>query len=452
MRRLLNDPLNDRSIPVILGFSSLALVLANRLHLALCQTLIDTPCVAAWPISQFMFRLSPKVNDLSPVDLLVAVGCLAGFFLVLRLLARYRYLVWMVALLGLALILGTTLTHGVDLGLARPIASTDLTKAEYLEAAAAIEDPFAFVRGFEALQPSLLGHSGTHPPGAVLFFYFLHGLVRDPVPMALLITGLSVILAALTLRAALVPPADDLAVGRTLFLFLLLPAIQIYFSASLDALIAPLMLGCCLDALRSSRWRLVVSTACLLIVSGLTFTFVFVLPVLAVMQARRGVSLLRLSVQLGALAVFWLLIERVLGFNYLNSFAIATAHENPAGFLLLASPGDYLMTRLEDVAEILLFLGPFAALIIARGLRRSGPWDEASRLGLLALGSLLLVFLSGAYRTGETARGALYIYPFLVLPLASQVSQPGTSDRYNALATLVFAQSLLMQLVGDYFW
>lgn len=452
MMRLLDDPLDKKSIPAIIGLFGLILILANRVHVAVCEPLIDTPCVPSWPISQFMFRLPPKLGYPSLVDLTVAAVCLLGFVLALRLLGKYRHPAWLAAGLGLLLILGATLTHGIDRGLARPIAGTDLTKAEYLDDAAAIDDPLAFIRTFETIQPSLMGHSGTHPPGAVLFFYILGALLPDPVLMALAITGLSVGLAALVFHAMLASRFDDLTLGRTLFLFLLLPAIQIYFAASLDALIAPLVLGCCLSLLSGSRWRLAASTACLLLVSTLTFTFVFVLPVLAAMQIKRSGGLRPLLVQIGALIAFWFLVDRFLGYNYLHSFAIAAAHENPTGFLLLASPGDYVMTRFEDVAEILLFLGPFAALMIARGIRRTGLSDDLTRLSVVAMACMALVFLSGAYRTGETARGAMYVYPFLMLPVASEISQPHPSGRYNTLATLVFAQSLLMQLVGNYFW
>ena len=60
---------------------------------------------------------------------------------------------------------------------------------------------------------------------------------------------------------------------------------------------------------------------------------------------------------------------------------------------------------------------------------------------------LLLVFLSGAYRTGETGRICMFIYPYLFLSLQHL-------DR-SALRGLILGagvQSVLMQVFFDWFW
>jgi len=71
----------------------------------------------------------------------------------------------------------------------------------------------------------------------------------------------------------------------------------------------------------------------------------------------------------------------------------------------------------------------------------------------LAVGTLLAMFATGAFRTGETARACLFIYPYLLLPVAAQLDhqQPDASDR-RLLVWLVFGQTLLMQTFGGYFW
>ena len=62
-------------------------------------------------------------------------------------------------------------------------------------------------------------------------------------------------------------------------------------------------------------------------------------------------------------------------------------------------------------------------------------------------------FLTGAYRTGETARAALFMVPFLVLPIAGRIaSMDSGGGDFRRLAAVVFLQALGMQLVADYWW
>jgi hypothetical protein len=156
---------------------------------------------------------------------------------------------------------------------------------------------------------------------------------------------------------------------------------------------------------------------------------------------------------IGLVAGFYLALHAFFGFNYVRSFQVASALENPDGFRLFAQPGDYLMTRAEDVGEIVLFLGPFLLGLVLSGLMTTKARGELSVLSLRAIASFCAVLITGAYRTGETARAALFLYPFLVLPAAGELATLGDENaRYGRLAALVFCQALLMQLAGDYWW
>ncbi len=447
-----DEPLTPRAIGAAAGIFVAAFWLANRLHARLCSPLIHTECLPYWPVSQMALRRAADANSPGASQIIFAALAVVLFVVALRVLEKTRYPPWLAAAFGLALILATTLTHGITSGLEQPVAGPGLTKTEYFRFAAGIVDPLAFVRGFETYQPERLGHVGTHPPGAVLLFYLLRTLTGSPLAIALFLAVAAVGLTALVFRVSLAPQADDPAIGRTLFLLFLVPAIQIYYAASLDALIAPLMLGSVLWMTSASPGRRAAATVCLILVSTLTFTFLFILPIAAVMVGKGRASWRHLLAQIGALAVFWVAVYALLGYNYLHSFAIASALENPDGFRLLSTPGDYLMTRVEDVGEILLFLGPAVAMVIARAYRQGGRQDPLVKLSAAAIGSLLLVFLTGAYRTGETARGAMFIYPFLMLPAAIELARPPVARQYSLLAGLTFAQSLLMQMAGGYFW
>jgi hypothetical protein len=187
--------------------------------------------------------------------------------------------------------------------------------------------------------------------------------------------------------------------------------------------------------------------------SALTFAGLFLLPVVAVValhDARRGLGRrwrLPLACLVASGAAGWA-IGRLGGFDYAVALGAASRLENPAGFLLLADPLRYVMTRLEDLLEIVLFLPAPLAVILTRS--RSGANATESSAALLALagcGSVLLLFAAGAYRTGETARGCLFLVPFL-LPLLHSVG----SREFRWLIAACATQTAAMQLAGSWFW
>ena len=142
------------------------------------------------------------------------------------------------------------------------------------------------------------------------------------------------------------------------------------------------------------------------------------------------------------------------GFNYINSFFIASQLENTHGFLLFHDPLSYVFSRIESVLEILIFFGPFLMIAAVRGLpalKKNHP--DLFLLTLLGTGSLMMMFLAGAYRIGESARAAMFIYPYLLFPVISHLKEIN-AEMYerNQLLALVFVQALVMQLFGDYFW
>jgi hypothetical protein len=238
-------------------------------------------------------------------------------------------------------------------------------------------------------------------------------------------------------------------------LYLLLPAVQIYYAASLDALIGAAMLGALYFFLQP-RWpKAVFGTISLVTAASfLTFAWLLLVPVMAGWEIVRRRNIWRTAAVCATVAAFYVGLRQLSGFDYIEAFRTASRIENPEGFRLLAAPASYVFTRLEGIGEILLFFGPFLLVLMWRGLRR--PARGSSPLHLLfwlAAGTLLAMLAAGAYRTGETARAAMYIYPYLLLPVVGWLGRteiPRTG--WWQLAALVFAQGLLMQLFGSYFW
>ena len=388
---------------------------------------------------------------------------------VFALLARARYPFWGVCAAGLFLIVSTNALQGVGprrtpcKGFAYPVSGqTGPEGIQYYHDAKtfAITSPVSFLRDFNQTQPRLHDHGRTHPPGAVLLFAALiRATGNRPMFIGLLLAAFSVLVSAgaMNALAKVAFPAfpafpDDSAPPLAALLFLCLPAVQIYFCAALDGVIAALLLASVALATQTGkRGLLALSALCAFAASFLTFGVVWVVPVLGVLAWKRKIFLPFVAA-LGGAALAYLLLYRLSGFNYLAALQTASRLENPHGFRLFFDPAGYAATRGEDIIEIAAFAGPFVSALAWCGLkgdfRQKSP--DAFWLFAAASGTLGVLFLTGAYRTGETARACLFVYPFLLLPAISAVRNKPRDTQLLLLA--LWTQTVLMQTVGDYFW
>ncbi|WP_273835360.1 hypothetical protein [Halococcus sp. PRR34] len=413
-----------------------------------------------WPISIFTVRLGRLQPGwaIGATAAAVVVFVLAGAYCRRRDTGIAPIVVAGVVLLGLS-----NLIHGFDHGFVAPLA----TREGYYQMAPGITDPLAFIQMYEANQLSYVVHARTHPPGSVLTFTLLDRVFGSRALISAAIALVSLPTSAVLLYR-LVGTYYERDVARYVtVLFVLLPAVQIYYLASLDAIIATLMLGAVYFFTRESWLATLGTFACLLVVSFQMFLSVFLVPVLAAIAIHRREKRVPFVAILIGLVGFYLFVDIALGYNYLDSFLLASNQQNPGGFLLTAKPAWYVYTRLEDVAEIALFFTPFLCLLAIRGARalrrdvlgRAGwlpanaPEREPMLIVGVAVGSFAALLAAGVYHTGETARGAMYLYPFLLLPVAAAVKRIDPDERERwLLAAAVFGQSLLMQLVGGYLW
>jgi hypothetical protein len=422
-----------------------------------------------WPLSKFALRIERIPMPDAPI--LAVVAIVVFLVATVYLLRTDRNSVVPVIVAGIALLVLTTLTHGVGPGLLRPLSAPGSYERAaigiadpggYYEAAVTVTDPVRFLETFEQQQLSLPLHARTHPPGAVFTFYLFEVLLPSSLAVSLVVGTLSLALAALLLFRVLETYYPRDVAQFTTFLFVLLPAVQIYALTTLDIVITVAMLGAIYCFTRESQLLAALGTlACVFVASTQTFVFVFVLPVLAAFAAIRPAKRRPLVVVLIGLLAAYTLLAVVFDFNYLSSFAAASQQQNPGGFLLFAEPLRYLYTRIEDVAEIALFFTPYLGLLAIAGTRVL--WRGARGLSTrdreplvlfgAAVVSILGLFVGGVYHTGETARGVLFLYPFLLLPVAAALRATTASRARRALlAAAVFGQALLMQLIGDYWW
>ena len=145
----------------------------------------------------------------------------------------------------------------------------------------------------------------------------------------------------------------------------------------------------------------------------------------------------------------FVLIYATTGYNQLETFLLASHSENPDGFRLFHQPLVYLMTRLEDICEIFLFLS-FGFLAVLFSKKAGTEVFEDKHINVLffsAVASLSAMLLTGAYGTGETARACLFLVPYFLI-LLKDIS----SDNFKILFYLCLIQTFGMQMIGNFYW
>lgn len=415
-----------------------------------------------WPISNFL----PQIPDFA--HLLAAAGLLIIFYLYIKYFPGLNLRLFFLIIFGIFLVMGTTMlqsqgwegktllkNNGWEAGFVVPIIGSSKLNTEYYNDALNITDMVHLINTYEQMQPYLLLHARTHPPGALLTIYLFLKILGNPVLISIVMGIISVSLSSFFLYKILsIEFKEDLSKYIT-FLFILIPSIQVFYVASIDALISSFLLGSLYFYLNQrSVINIIGSVFFLFLSSFLTFAFVFILPIMVGYEFLKRKDFLRSGYIILGLAFIYGIINLIFNFNYINSFMIASVSENPYGFMLFSEPATYLFTRIEGILEIILYFGPFLTLFMLMGLRtQKRTKSNLLTITWLAIFTLLAMFATGAFRTGETARVALFIYPFLIFPVASYLQKFNISSKErNILMYLVFAQTILMQTFGFYYW
>jgi len=261
-------------------------------------------------------------------------------------------------------------------------------------------------------------------------------------------------------------------------LFSLLPAIQVYYLANIYAIVTSLVLGVVYFYLHEDkRVSIAGGILCLFLGTFISFLFVYVILFLFVFemlnsyvsgertgvlgQIENFVRSLDILILIGiGVGLIYGLLYLTLGFNYINTFLYASSLENPDGFMLFSNPIQYLTTRVQNILDIMIFFGPILLVFCYRGLkilREKAAQDKDAAWKFLfvlsALVALLLLFLTGAPKKGETARICMFILPFLLIPVMEYLNEAGYPHRERIiLLVLVFGQAVFMQLIGVYVW
>ena len=382
------------------------------------------------------------------------------FVLVLYFTIKYRFYsnIFSTYMLGISLIvLGNMSLGNIDLAFVDPISGGEI---QYYHDAIKIDSWKNWLSSFNVIQESLICHAKTHPPGAILIEFFFFTVSKNPLWISIVFLFLSSISIVLIYKIFIELGKDKLFSNKMAFLYVVIPSVNIYSLATLDAIIAMLanivILGMIIvieskESKRKVAWG-VLSAASMTLVSLLTFGSIYLWAIIGAFSLylfyfHKNQNILILFS--GSIVLFLLtvvLLNQTYNYDYFESFLTASRLENKHGFMLFSQPLNYFVTRVEDVFEIVVFLslGIMAFLTTIKYKLQNNLYET---LSIIAIVILLLMFLSGAYKTGETARACLFVVGFVLILLRNIPSSLLTS-----LISFAALQTILMQILGDYFW
>ncbi len=405
-----------------------------------------------WPIS-IINPKTPYFLDLLTLCAIAAFGiALWKAFSAKRPFILQLGLIWILSL-------ATNLLQGYHLGFIWPTDSQIPYEVNYWSDAQTVYDPLNFISQFTTIQPNLGYHGRVHPPLPVLIMYVFQRLSQNA-----LLASLSLSLMSMGtvwfLYKWLKQYTSESSAQFVAVLFGISSAFQIYSLSTIDTVIAA--------AFTATLWtfdqakkplKVWLPAGFLFFSSLLTFGVAWLIPVMMVIDYTRHNNIYHFIKVIGLTAGLLFLVYLTTNYSYITGFIIAKQYENTRIFsLTTVGIMNYLVSRLADIGEHIIFLGPYLSLLIIRAFKTSSkkifhPSAHFFIISLAGLGSFLGFIATGAYYTGETGRAALYIIPAVLTILAPYFEKQQISrSEQRSLFILVLSQTVLMQLFGFYNW
>ncbi|MFC1490452.1 hypothetical protein ACFL6K_04510 [Candidatus Latescibacterota bacterium] len=439
-------------------YKTIVKIIIVYIILAVCNVILiksgfDTGAPVYFPISIFT---GPTIH-------LTGLPYVLLFLIILFFSVKYgnRLNIYQVWILGITLIIvGNLAQGGVDDAFYKPFYTSEI---QYYHEAEKITEWPVWLSNFNNNQIELTDHARTHPPFAVLLHDFLLNIGNHSLfILAFSFTLLSSLLIILVWKIMQTLGISDQRSSQLALLFSVIPAFNIYSVVSLDGVIGMFSTLCLLGIVIISRHGLKVSgvvffTAGIIMTNLLTFGGTFLFAVAGLIGFREFIihkkyhTFVALLISILTGLFIYLIFVHYFGYDHIKSFLTASKIENEGGFLALHAPVKYLITRIEDVAEIALFLSiGLLSLLFHRKYLHLNIFDirdNNTSIFISGICTLIFIFLLGAFKTGETARACLFIYPFIFIALRN------LDDETISSATLFAGiQTIIMQTFGGYFW
>jgi len=388
-------------------------------------------------------------------------GFMFAFLFLLSGIFAFRYSqklnVYLLFLIAVVLVVLGNLSQGdFDTAFLQPFY---LKGRQYYADAINITDGSIWLRDFTKNLEHFQLHTKTHPPFVTLLHFWILN-ISNIETLAIVFFAIGCLSFPVFYKILVYLGFEEKRRKWMLLLFAVIPSVNIYLLVSIDSLVLTSTLIFLLGFARIFNQNKIDAVSFLLISSGLiltnliTFSGLFLFAFLGcfsfyfLLKGKWNFVWLSLMTTVLFLLTFFIIYSTT-GYNHLETFLQASHSENPDGFRLLHQPFVYLMTRLEDVGEILLFLS-FGYLAVFFSKRNGTEVFENGKINILffsAISAISAMLLTGAYGTGETARACLFLVPYFLILLKDI-----NSDQFRILFYLCLFQTFGMQMIGNFYW
>ena len=365
--------------------------------------------------------------------------------------------VYLLFLIAVILVLLGNLSQGnFDIAFLQPFY---LKGRQYYADAINITDGQIWLRDFSGNLEQFQMHTKTHPPFVTLLHYWILN-ISNIETLAIVFFVIGSLSFPLFYKILVDLGFEETRRKWSLLLFAVVPSVNIYLLVSIDALVLTSTLIFLLGFARIFHQNKIDSVSFLLISSGLiltnllTFSGLFLFAFLGcisfyfLLKGKLNFVWLSLMGTVVFVLVF-AMIYAMTGYNQLETFFLASKSENPDGFRLFHQPFVYLMTRMEDIGEIFLFLS-FGFLSVFFSKKSGTEVFDYRNINILffsAISAISVMLLTGAYGTGETARACLFLVPYFLILLKGI-----SSDNFKIMFYLCLFQTFGMQVIGNFYW
>lgn len=388
-------------------------------------------------------------------------GFVFAFLFLLSGIFAFRYSeklnVYLLFLIAVVLVVLGNLSQGdFDTAFLQPFY---LKGRQYYADAINITDGSIWLRDFTKNLEHFQLHTKTHPPFVTLLHFWILN-ISNIETLAIVFFAIGCLSFPIFYQILVYLGFEEKRRKWMLLLFAVIPSVNIYLLVSIDSLVLTSTLIVLLGFARIFNLNKIDAVSFLLISLGfiftnlITFSGLFLFAFLGcfsfyfLLKGKWNFVWLSLMATVLYVLIF-LIIYSTTGYNHLETFLQASHSENPDGFRLLHQPFVYLMTRLEDVGEILLFLS-FGFLAVFFSKKNETEVFENRNLNILffsAISAISAMLLTGAYGTGETARACLFLVPYFLILLKDI-----NSDQFRILFYLCLFQTFGMQMIGNFYW
>lgn len=344
-------------------------------------------------------------------------------------------------------------------------------KAEYFADISRVDpSPIAFMRNYTEMVPTLSLHSGTHPPGPVLYLWAVSRVFGNGIAAAALSaiigTALSIYPFSLLARTILGPAASRYAIA----MYAVTPALVLFGATSMDgvSMFFPLLATYFFHkSWKQNPVRYSILTGAAL-AAAMFFTFMsvcigFVFTIEAILSIRYPELCRRIWRNLIWAGLTFVVVQSLLwmatGYNVIRAFATARRMSSDYRLEMYPDFWHYLIVSSANLAAFLIGIGVITVALSWREIAEAWSAWRAKRpadLLSIALSATAIVLAFASIFCGEAERIWMFLMPLPILAAARHIDRHQDanpqSNAWCAVLILLFTQTLATEILLDTVW